>query len=101
VPVERVDIIEDDWLILMRERGAVNAERRRVPIDPGSSVSDGAAHGSAFSSASRADYHEKAQVAGGECFEKRVEFMITFDNDGIARDVFRLGYSPMLLYRAG
>ena len=35
-------------------------------------------------------------MAGGERLREGVEFLITFDNDGITRDMFRLGHQPIL-----
>jgi hypothetical protein len=78
-----------------------HSERGRVPIDPGSPASHGTPHGSAFSVACRRHHHEKTQVAGGERLCEGVEFLIAFNNDGVARDMFRLGHQPVLPYREG
>ena len=40
--------------------------------------------------------HEKTQMAGGERLCEGIESLIAFDNDGITRDMFRLGHPPIL-----
>ena len=93
-PVESIDIIEDNRLVLVHERGAVDTERRCVPIDPSRPACHGTAHGSALSGPCRPDHHEKTQMAGGEHLCEGGKILVPFDYDGVARDVFRLGHPP-------